>query len=70
MRQDLRASGSNRLRDSLSWLWLGLTALWLVLVLVTDQPGWPLVIWIATTILPIGMLARRDGAGGTTDRLR
>ena len=65
MRQANRSLRSASLRAALPWLWLGLTALWLVLVVVTDQPGWPLVIWIATTIGPIGWLARRSGDDGT-----
>lgn len=37
---------------ALPWLWLAMSLLWLVVVIVTDQPAWPLALWIATTIGP------------------
>jgi hypothetical protein len=40
----------------LPWLWLGLSATWAVVIFVTDQPAWPLALWIATTVGPLTAL--------------
>jgi hypothetical protein len=42
-----------RLLNALPWLWLGLSAVWAVVIVVTDQLAWPLAVWIATTVGPL-----------------
>lgn len=43
------------------WFWLGLSVVWAVVIIVTDQLAWPLALWIATTVGPLTALkARRD----------
>jgi hypothetical protein len=48
-----------RLLNALPWLWLGLSAAWAVVIFVTDQVGWPLALWIATTVGPLTALRIR-----------
>lgn len=48
-----------RLLNALPWLWLGLSAVWAVVILVTDQLAWPLALWIATTVGPLTALKTR-----------
>ena len=48
-----------RLMNVLPWMWLGLSTIWAVVVLVTDQPAWPLALWIATTLGPLTALTTR-----------
>ncbi len=52
-------SGRERMLTALPWLWLGLAALWAVVIFTTDQAGGPLAIWIAMTLGPIAVLQRR-----------
>ena len=40
-------------------LWLGLSVAWAVVIFVTDQPAWPLALWIATTVGPLTALKAR-----------
>lgn len=44
---------------ALPWLWLGLSAVWVVVIFVTDQVAWPLALWIATTVGPLTALRTR-----------
>ena len=44
---------------ALPWLWLALSAIWLVVVFVTEVPAWTLAIWIATTLGSVTMLQAR-----------
>jgi hypothetical protein len=48
-----------RLLRLLPWLWLGLSAAWAVVILVTDQVAWPLAVWVATTVGPLTLLRAR-----------
>lgn len=48
-------SGS-RWRTAIPWLWLAMSALWAVVIIVTDQLAWPLALWIATTVGPLTYL--------------
>lgn len=41
-------------------VWLALSAVWVVVVIVTDRPAWPLAIWIAITIVPVTATERRQ----------
>lgn len=43
-------SDRERIMSAIPWLWLALTATWLAVIFVTDQPAWPLPIWIAITL--------------------
>lgn len=52
-------SNDRRLLAALPWLWLALSAAWAVAILVTDQVGWPLALWIATTVGPLSVLGTR-----------
>ena len=45
--------------NALPWLWLGLSAVWAVVIFVTDQLAWPLALWIATTVGPLTALKAR-----------
>lgn len=45
------------------WIWLALSAIWLVVIFVTDVPAWPLVIWIATTLGLLAALRSRLSRG-------
>ena len=57
-----------RLLNALPWLWLGLSAVWVVVIFATDQVAWPLALWIATTVGPLtAMKTRLDS---TTDPRR
>ncbi len=48
----------------LPWLWLGLSVVWAVVIIVTEQLAWPLALWIATTLGPLAAIgARRDASG-------
>lgn len=53
------ASGRARTRTAVPWLWLGLSVAWLVLIVVTDLPAWPLAVWIAATVGPLAALMNR-----------
>ncbi len=48
-----------QLLNALPWLWLGLSAVWAVVIIVTDQVAWPLALWIATTVGPLTALKTR-----------
>jgi len=43
----------------LPFLWLGLSAIWAAVIVVTDQLAWPLALWIATTLGPLTAMRRR-----------
>lgn len=45
--------------NTLPWVWLGLSAVWAVVILATDQVAWPLALWIATTVGPLTALKTR-----------
>jgi hypothetical protein len=47
------------LRRLMPWLWLSLSMVWAVVIFVTDQPAWPLALWIATTVGPLTLLRSR-----------
>ena len=61
-----------RLVNALPWLWLGLSAAWAVVIVATDQPAWPLALWIAATVGPLTSLRTRldPPAGPQRDRAR
>ena len=40
----------------LPFAWLAFSAVWAVVIIVTDQPAWPLALWIATTVGPLTAL--------------
>lgn len=47
---------------ALPFLWLGLSFVWAVVIVVTDQVAWPLALWVATTVGPLTALhSRTDG---------
>ena len=46
----------SHLRRAVPWLWLALSALWAVVIIVTDTISWPLALWIATTVGPLTYL--------------
>ena len=46
-------------RNTLPWLWLGLSAVWAVVIFATDQVAWPLALWIAATVGPLTALKTR-----------
>ena len=52
------ARGAHLLK-TLPWLWLGMSAVWAVVILATDQLAWPLALWIATTVGPLTALKTR-----------
>jgi hypothetical protein len=45
--------------NALPWLWLGLSAVWAVVIFTTNQVAWPLALWIATTVGPLSALKTR-----------
>lgn len=47
---------TGRMLQALPWLWLAMSLLWAVVIIVTDQPAWPLALWIATTVAPLTYL--------------
>ena len=55
------------LRRAVPWLWLALSALWAVVIIVTDLVAWPLAIWIATTVGPLTYLQRSGSRGSNTN---
>jgi hypothetical protein len=57
-----------RLLNALPFLWLGLSAAWAVVILVTDQLAWPLALWIATTVVPLTALKTRLDPNPTPQR--
>ncbi len=60
--KDHTALGSARrahVLNALPWLWLGLSAVWAVVIFATDQVAWPLALWIATTVGPLTTLKSR-----------
>ncbi len=34
-------------------IWLAMTASWLVVLVVTDWPAWPLAVWIAVSVVTL-----------------
>ena len=56
---DGRTARRAHLLNALPWLWLGMSAAWAVVIFVTDQPAWPLAVWIATTLGPLTALKTR-----------
>lgn len=44
---DLDADRAWRPFDTVAWIWLGLAAAWLIVLIITDLPVWPLAIWLA-----------------------
>ena len=44
---------SARLLNALPWFWLAMSVAWAVVIVATDQPAWPLALWIAITVGPI-----------------
>lgn len=63
----MRADGTTGLlRRAVPWLWLALSALWAVVIIVTDQVAWPLALWIATTVGPLTYLQHSGSRGSTT----
>ena len=57
-----QAAGGTALTHALNarlWLWLGLSAVWAVVIFATDQVAWPLALWIATTVGPLTVLKSR-----------
>ncbi len=62
------STGTRSGLDVLPWLWLGLSVVWAVVIVVTDQLAWPLALWIATTVGPLTALkARRDAASAPNE---
>ncbi len=53
------ATRRTHLLNVLPWMWLGFSAAWAVVILVTDQLAWPLALWIATTVGPLTALKTR-----------
>jgi hypothetical protein len=49
----------SRALRALPWLWLALSAIWLVVIFVTELPAWTLAIWIATTLGSVTVLQAR-----------
>ncbi len=47
------------MRRLIPWLWLTLSMAWAAVIFVTDQPAWPLALWIATTVGPLTLLRSR-----------
>lgn len=48
-----------RLRSTvLPAVWVTMSAIWAVIILVTDRPAWPLALWIATTVGPLTAIER------------
>lgn len=35
--------------DTLALIWLGLAAAWLIVLIISDLPVWPLAVWLALT---------------------
>jgi hypothetical protein len=54
------------MRRAIPWLWLALSALWAVVIIVTDQVAWALALWIATTVGPLTYLHRSGPRGSNT----
>ncbi len=53
-------SDREKILTALPWLWVGLAALWAVVIFTTDEGGGgPLAIWIAITLGPIAVLQSR-----------
>ena len=40
--------------------WFTMSAVWAVVIVVTDHLEWPLALWIATTVGPLTALERRQ----------
>ena len=55
---------------ALPWLWLGVSAAWAALVFVTEQPAWPLAVWVATTLGPITVVKSRLDSKVATEKER
>ena len=47
------------LRRWTPFLWFAVLVAWVALLFVTDQPAWPLAVWIAITIGPFTVLQAR-----------
>ena len=58
----------NNVQRAIPFLWLALSAGWLVVLFVTDIPAWPLAIWIATTLGPLSALQRKAAAPSETTK--
>jgi hypothetical protein len=56
------------LLNALPWLWLGLSAVWAVVIFVTDHLSWSLALWIATTVGPLTALKARLDPNPTRQR--
>ncbi len=52
-------SGHARARKAVAWLVLGLSVAWLATVVVTDEPAWPLAVWIAAIVGPLAARTTR-----------
>lgn len=46
-------------RPIIALFWLVLSVFWVVVIFVTDQPAWPLAIWVATSVGPMTRWASR-----------
>ncbi len=53
------SKSTSHLRRALPWLWLALSALWAVVIIVTDTISWPLTLWVATTVGPLTYLQKQ-----------
>ncbi len=51
--------------NALPWLWLGMSAGWAVVIFTTDQPAWPLALWIAASVGPL--IARKTRLDAQVD---
>lgn len=54
-------SGRDRIMSAMPWLSLAISAIWLVVIFVTDLPAWPLALWIAISLGPLTVLRSRFG---------
>jgi hypothetical protein len=52
----IREVARSRIGQALPWLWLAMSAVWALVIVVTDQLAWPLALWIATTVGPLTYL--------------
>lgn len=51
---------SERLRQAVPWVWLAMSLAWAVVIVVTDEPAWPLALWIAATVGPLIYLSKSE----------
>lgn len=59
--------------DVIALLWFAASAVWGVVVVVTDQLAWPLALWVAATLGPLTSLTtqqqrRRGDSGGNVEQ--